>query len=132
MRTSLTERIRRERTRTGLAAVITFFAVLILSNAVFAAVVTAFEMPARARGLFSAIAVAGATLSAAFTLARRRRSGGIFIGIAVSAAVIVMIAIGSLINPGEITALGTFAKSILVVVSALIGGIYGVNAKQKI
>jgi putative membrane protein (TIGR04086 family) len=132
MRTTINQRIRRERIRIVLGGIIAFFAVLFVLGAVFAAAITIFEMPASARGLFSAITVAAASFAAAFIPSRRRRCGGIFIGIIVSIAVIFMITVGSAVTLADSSVAGTFAKCVLVVVSALTGGIYGVNSKPRI
>jgi putative membrane protein (TIGR04086 family) len=132
MRTTFEERIRRERLRAVITAVIAFFGVLIFFNIVFAAAVTILELPVRARTLFSALSVAAATFSGSFVLAKRRRVGGIPIALITAGAVIIMIAVGSLINPAQTTIAGVLSKTALVVISALCGGVYGVNYKPKI
>jgi putative membrane protein (TIGR04086 family) len=132
MRTTFEERIRRERIRTVLAAVIAFFGVLIFCNIVFAAAITVLELPARARALFSILSVGAATFSGSFALARRRRVGGIPLALITAGAVIIMITVGSLINPVPTTIAAILSKTALVVVSALCGGIYGVNSKPKL
>jgi putative membrane protein (TIGR04086 family) len=129
MRTTIKQRLRYEKIAAIFTAVTAFFFVLFLCSAVFSAVVNALEMGSAARVVLSSIAICAGCFAGAYTLAKRRRHGGIATGLLTGAAVFAAVFLGSLFLGGAFTAGGFFTKLFIIFICSLIGGIAGVNKK---
>jgi putative membrane protein (TIGR04086 family) len=129
MRTTITERIRKQKITSAVSSVSAFLIVLFICSILFSALSNALEMNSSARLLLAGLSVSAGTFAASYTLAKRRRQGGILLGLLVGIAVFAAVFIGTLILGGAFTAGGFFSKLVIIVVCAVIGGVVGVNGK---
>jgi putative membrane protein (TIGR04086 family) len=132
MRTTLAERIRKQKITSVISSVSAFLIVLVICSILFSALSNALEMNSSARLLLAGLSVSAGTFAASYTLAKRRRQGGILLGLLVGIAVFAAVFIGTLILGGAFTAGGVLSKLVIIVVCAVIGGVVGVNGKMKI
>ena len=110
-----------------ISAVIMQILVTAIFIAVFAAVMYALETDYKYSPVFGSISVGAGAFFGAFYLSRRKKSKGYVYGLIIGAVTFCIVTvIGLIINQGTLT-VNTLFHFIIIMLSALIGGITGVN-----
>lgn len=99
--------------------------------AVFAAIMYFFETDNKFSPVFGSAAVALGTFANAFYLSSKKRNKGYLIGLLVGGITFALVTlVGLIVNNGSIT-INTLFHFIIIILSAVIGGILGVNKRQN-
>lgn len=106
-------------------------AVTAISMLIFAAVMFLAGLDKNLSPVLATVSAAIGTLIAAFFAAKKIGNRGYLIGIAVGGATFIIITLISLIVDGGSITFNTLFHFIIIMLSALIGGISGVNKKGK-
>lgn len=104
------------------------FAVLIL---LFSTAFSVLDLPQFLITPLTIIASCAGTFAAAFTASHQKRENGLFIGLAVGAAIFLFMAVCNGVFIGEGFGSLTLVKLLLTMASGCTGGIVGVNTRSK-
>ena len=92
--------------------------------------VSCFSLPTAAMRIMAILTVAAGGFAGGYGAARAFRKKGLLIGVAVG-VILALITIAGVLFTQQAPAMQSLTKFAILIVSAMIGGILGVNAKQK-
>lgn len=97
----------------------------------FSYIMTKIDAPDGVISLMSVTALSAGAFSGSYIASKRRRQNGMLIGIAVGLIIYSCILIAGIIYTRSSGGIGFLPKLIIAVICGAIGGILGVNSKQK-
>ena len=109
------------------AGVITAVAVMLLC----ALAVSCFSLPVAAMRAMAILTVAAGGFAGGYGAARIFRKRGLLIGVTVGVFLALILTVAGVLFTKEAPAMQSLSKFAILIVSAMIGGILGVNAKSK-
>lgn len=106
-------------------------AITLIAVSLFSVIINLSDIDYKFSPVFGSVAVALGAFANAYFLSRKKKSKGYALGGAVGIITFIIVTlIGLIINDGGIT-INTLFHFIIIMLSALTGGILGVNKKQK-
>ena len=93
--------------------------------------VSCFSLPTAAMRIMAILTVAAGGFAGGYGAARTFRKKGLLIGVAVGVILALILTIAGVIFTQQAPAMQSLSKFAILIASAMIGGILGVNAKQK-
>ena len=109
------------------AGVVTAVAVMLLC----ALAVSCFSLPTAAMRAMAILTVAAGGFAGGYGAARTFRKKGLLIGVTVGVLLALILTVAGVLFTKEAPAMQSLSKFAILIVSAMIGGILGVNAKSK-
>ena len=109
------------------AGVVTAVAVMLLC----ALAVSCFSLPTAAMRAMAILTVAAGGFVGGYGAARTLRKKGLLIGVTVGVLLALILTVAGVLFTKEAPAMQSLSKFAILIVSAMIGGILGVNAKSK-
>lgn len=109
------------------AGVVTAVAVMLLC----ALAVSCFSLPTAAMRAMAILTVAAGGFAGGYVAARTFRKKGLLIGVTVGVLLALILTVAGVLFTKEAPAMQSLSKFAILIVSAMIGGILGVNAKSK-
>ena len=131
MRKNAEQKHKSEVIRTVVTAVLAGIGVLSICLFVFGEIAVQIDLPDGRMSVMAQISLAAGCFAAAFTVAKRRRRDGIISGLCCGAAVFAVIFLLGIIFAGSFSVGGFITKILVIGTCSAIGGIIGVNSKQK-
>ena len=110
-----------------IAGAVTAVAVMLLC----ALAVSCFSLPTAAMRAMAILTVAAGGFAGGYGAARTFRKKGLLIGVAVGVILALILTIAGVIFTQQAPAMQSLSKFAILIAAAMIGGILGVNAKQK-
>lgn len=113
------------------AAVLTGFFVILGCLFLFSAVISKIDAPSAVVAVMSTVALCAGACSGGFAGAKKRQKNGMLVGIVTGTAIFAIIFLLSLIFAKTAVSISAGTKLILAVVFGAIGGVIGVNSKNR-
>lgn len=113
------------------AAVLTGFFVILGCLFLFSAVISKIDAPSAVVAVMSTAALCAGAYSGGFVGAKKRRKNGMMVGIVTGTAIFFVIFLLSLIFAKTAVSISAGTKLILAVIFGAVGGVIGVNSKNK-
>ncbi|MDR0903857.1 MAG: TIGR04086 family membrane protein [Ruminococcus sp.] len=127
MRTTEEQRQRYRRIGAVIVSALTFLIIAAVLLLIFSAVIYKLQPPTAVFTLFANVILAAACFAGARALSRRQKKGGIALGLKFAAVVIVIVTVLTILTSSSFTLGGFISKSIIILLSSVIGGIAGVQ-----
>ena len=131
MRKTPEERLRKERVLTVVYSILACIGAVFVTSLLFSAIATVIDLENGAFRLMSSIALCTGCFGASFTAAKKRRKDGLKTGLKCGAIIFGVTLLGGIIFVRSFSFGGIFTKVLIIMVCSSLGGIIGVNSRQR-